>query len=393
MVPGGVVVLGLLAWLAFGPEQELLAALTRDYSWVVYLAGLFLAWRFGRSRAAAALLLVVLVDRGIPYLAASHVPLATGSAAYLVPLVLALLALLEDGTVFSPRGGFQVGAVLGLALILLTTLLFRPDGVEAFLNLGVLPRRITAWTGFSPVIVVAYLGAAVVVSFSALRRRGPLEKAFFWTLVASAPGLQLGPETPAGSAWLMAAGLVLTLSVVEASYAMAFRDELTGLPSRRALQQTLDELGRTYALAMVDVDHFKKFNDKHGHDVGDQVLTMVARCLEAVGGGGKAFRYGGEEFAVAFAGKTLDEARPLAEALRKEIQKSTFVLRDKDRPQDDEEGEKRRGSGGGDQELSVTVSVGLAAPTERGADAREVLEAADQALYRAKKKGRNRVEA
>ncbi|MER3423211.1 MAG: GGDEF domain-containing protein, partial [Nitrospiraceae bacterium] len=76
--------------------------------------------------------------------------------------------------------------------------------------------------------------------------------------------------------YFAAAGLVLTLAVLQTSYAMAYHDDLTGLPGRRALNETLLKLSGRYTIAMVDVDHFKTFNDQYGHDVGDQVLRMVA---------------------------------------------------------------------------------------------------------------------
>src|SRR5207302_1408861 len=90
----------------------------------------------------------------------------------------------------------------------------------------------------------------------------------------------------------------LTAALVEASYHMAYQDSLTGLPARRALNEALLRLGGHYSVAMIDVDHFKRINDRHGHDVGDQVLRIIAAKLAQVPGGGKAYRYGGEEFAV-----------------------------------------------------------------------------------------------
>ena len=183
--------------------------------------------------------------------------------------------------------------------------------------------------------------------------------------------------------------LMIAAAVAHEAYQMAFRDELTGLPGRRALNERMQRLGRNYVIAMTDVDHFKKFNDTHGHDVGDQVLRLVASRLAKVTGGGRAYRYGGEEFALVFAGKTAEECVPHVEAVREVIANYVMHLRDKyNRPQDDTAGRQRRaGSSGGT--VSVTISIGVA---ERQADHRNpeaVLKSADQALYNAKGAGRN----
>ena len=183
--------------------------------------------------------------------------------------------------------------------------------------------------------------------------------------------------------------LMIAAAVAHEAYQMAFRDELTGLPGRRALNERMQRLGRNYVIAMTDVDHFKKFNDTHGHDVGDQVLRLVASRLSKVTGGGRAYRYGGEEFALVFAGKTAEECVPHVEAVREVIANYVMHLRDQNsRPQDDTSGRQRRaGSSGGT--VSVTISIGVA---ERQVDHRNpeaVLKSADQTLYSAKGAGRN----
>jgi len=191
--------------------------------------------------------------------------------------------------------------------------------------------------------------------------------------------------------WFSAAALALAIAVLQDTFRMAFRDELTGLPSRRALNEALAGLGSRYAIAMLDVDHFKKFNDTHGHDVGDQVLRMVASRLRKIGGGGKAYRYGGEEFTLVFPGKSMQACLPHLEDIRQMIEGYAMHLRDRgSRPGDDRQGRSRR-SGQGSQTISVTISIGVA---ERDAEQRtpeEVVKAADQALYAAKSGGRNRV--
>jgi PleD family two-component response regulator len=143
---------------------------------------------------------------------------------------------------------------------------------------------------------------------------------------------------------------------------------------------------------MVDVDHFKKFNDTHGHDVGDQVLKLVASRLAAVGAGGTAFRYGGEEFTILFQGKDVDDVLPHLEWLRADIAAYRMVLRAPDRPRRTRSGKRRRGASSSSMSLSVTVSIGVAARTPRRDQPEAVIRAADKALYRAKRAGRNRVE-
>ncbi|KAF0867232.1 GGDEF domain-containing protein [Pseudomonas sp. LD120] len=187
--------------------------------------------------------------------------------------------------------------------------------------------------------------------------------------------------------------LMIAAAVAHEAYQMAFRDELTGLPGRRALNERMQRLGRNYVLAMTDVDHFKKFNDTHGHDVGDQVLRLVASKLSKVTGGGRAYRYGGEEFAVVFAGKTLDECMPHLEMIREVIATYNIQLRNQDsRPQDDQQGRQRRGAAAASS-VSVTISIGVAERLMEHRTPEEVLKAADQALYSAKGAGRNCVMA
>ena len=186
--------------------------------------------------------------------------------------------------------------------------------------------------------------------------------------------------------------LMIAAAVAHEAYQMAFRDELTGLPGRRALNERMQRLGRNYVLAMSDVDHFKKFNDTHGHDVGDQVLRLVASKLSKISGGGRAYRYGGEEFALVFAGKTLEECMPHLEVIRESIASYNIQLRNQEnRPQDDQQGRQRR-AGAGASSVSVTVSIGVAERVEQR-NPEQVLKSADEALYAAKGAGRNCVMA
>ena len=218
-------------------------------------------------------------------------------------------------------------------------------------------------------------------------RQTVIQSSLVWTLVAAF--LALNGDGPRTTVYLATGGLVLIVSLIETSHRMAFSDELTGLPSRRALTDALIRLPEMYTIAMIDIDHFKKLNDEHGHAAGDQVLRLIGSTLTRTEGGGRPFRYGGEEFAVLFPGKSSDEALPYLEDLRETIEASSFTVRGRDRPK--VRPDKPIRSSGGRKKLSITVSIGVAEPEEIGVDPEDVIRAADQALYRAKRGGRNRV--
>jgi diguanylate cyclase (GGDEF)-like protein len=245
------------------------------------------------------------------------------------------------------------------------------------------------WTSLAQPSLVAFGAGAVLLVVRFFLQRGAIERGFLWALVGAFTALQAGPLGWSPAAFLAAAGLILAISVIEMSYRIAYHDELTGLLGRRALNEALPRLGSQYAVAMVDIDHFKQFNDRYGHDVGDQVLRMVAAKLERVSGGGRPYRFGGEEFALVFPGQSVTEVLPHLESLRRAVEASCFVLRGADRPR--KKPDKPRRSSSPRNAVLVTVSIGVA---ERDAKRRrpgEVLKAADKALYRAKNAGRNQV--
>lgn len=190
-----------------------------------------------------------------------------------------------------------------------------------------------------------------------------------------------------------AAALCLVWGLLRSSHAMAYRDELTGLPGRRALNERLKMLGGHFSIAMLDVDHFKRVNDTYGHDVGDEVLKLVASRFRRIGGGGTAYRYGGEEFCIVFPRKDVDATLAPLERIREEIANYTISLRDRNlRPQRAKEGSKKRGATRlGSNQLSITISGGVATRSIEHPDSESVIAAADKKLYHAKKSGRNRL--
>lgn len=186
-------------------------------------------------------------------------------------------------------------------------------------------------------------------------------------------------------------GLLLIQGVLTDSYQMAFSDELTGLSARRALLQSSISLGKKYTIAMLDVDHFKKFNDTYGHDVGDQVLKLVASKINEIKGGGKAYRYGGEEFTIVFPNKSVNYAIPYLEQVRESIAIYAMTIRDNnERPDDSKTGKSQRSKNDTSSKVvNVTISIGVAEREGDLKDFDQVMKQADEALYRAKQAGRN----
>ncbi|MYL22916.1 diguanylate cyclase [Halomonas alkaliantarctica] len=196
--------------------------------------------------------------------------------------------------------------------------------------------------------------------------------------------------TPAGleAQWLLATLLVVALtanhfqlSLLLRLYRQATHDALTGLLNRGALERRLAEIEREeartgkpvpYALLMLDIDHFKRVNDTHGHSVGDKVLREFARLIALqVRAGDFVARYGGEEFVVVLLGADAENAALVAERIRETVEGATLF---------DHDGNP----------VPVTTSIGVACPDAPQAS-EATLKVADERLYHAKESGRNRV--
>jgi len=235
------------------------------------------------------------------------------------------------------------------------------------------------------------LAGVIAATLVAVTSRTAIDAAFAGALTAFALACHNVALPNYFAVYTAAAGAILGVGVLHDAFRLAFRDELTALPSRRALNERLMALGHHYVIAMADVDHFKSFNDTWGHDLGDQVLKLIAGKLERVGGGGRAYRYGGEEFAILFPGKSLAEVWPYLEAVRQDIARYQLAIRGRDRQAELTSGGPQRGLGNIVHTVSVTISIGIAQRDGRNTTPAEVLLAADRSLYRAKEKGRNRV--
>ena len=216
---------------------------------------------------------------------------AVALAALLIPLNFIVFASMRE------RGLVIAGIAPRFGLLFLESVIFavlcRPENSPARPHHAGDPA-IPLW------ILLSFVAATAVFVRRFFQTRKPIEPGFAWSVAAVFLWLQFAPAGKPADAYVATAALILGASLIETSYVLAYHDELTGIRGRRAFNESLLSLDQQYAIAIVDIDHFKKFNDTYGHDVGDQVLCMVASRLSQVGGDGQAFRCGGEEFAIVF---------------------------------------------------------------------------------------------
>ena len=405
LLPGGALLLVVVILVSVGWLTLALPALNFLYYCAVG-GGMLLAWRFHSSRIFFALSVLFLAEGAIGLWGAGPMPVTetvVRFVAVLVPLDFLLIAMMHER-------GFTGESLTPVALLLfvevvVTAVLCRI--AEGKLPSPAHPRHSSAVVlpNYTLLIFAATV-AVLLIRFLVLRK--PVESALLWTLSAFFLSLHYTADARFATLYSATSACILSTSIIESSYLLAYHDELTSLPSRRAFNDALLRLQDPYSIAVVDIDHFKKFNDTYGHDTGDQVLRLVASNLARVTGGGRAYRCGGEEFNILFPGKNTAEVLIHLEQLRESIQASEFRMRGDDRRQTprgpdrrNQRASRRAGKGKVIRQLaldfppslSVTVSIGVASSAKKNADPHIVLEAADKALYRAKGNGRNRVEA
>lgn len=390
----GVVLLVYSGWLTLA-----LPALSFLY-YCAFAGGMLLAWRFHSSRVFLSLLVLFLASQAIGLWGARQPVLAADAISVLVPLDFVLIAFMHER-------GFSTESLAPPAI-----LLFAQCVVVITLCSGAPPvarnHHLPATVALSGSLIFLFAGGGVFLLGRYLLTLKPTDNAFLWSLGAFFLSLHFAPNARLLTLYSATAACILAASIIENSYLMAYHDELTTLPSRRAFNEALSRLQEPYSIAVVDIDHFKKFNDTYGHDTGDQVLRLVASNLARVTGGGQAYRCGGEEFNLLFPGKATTEVVEHLEKLRRMIESSQFQLRTGERRQNprgpERRNERTRGRARKAQAirqlaqentaapLSVTVSIGVATAARANSDPELVLKAADKALYRAKENGRNRVE-
>lgn len=380
--------------------------------YVFLLGGFVIGWRYNNAGLVCTTMTLAMAYYALAHASSSAWSEAAGSRTgmvgtvmILLPLNLACQSLLTKRRVLTPAGAVAAALLFiqAVAVMLLhhnptQAALQRGSGADWLIggfhdSFGALSQLLShdfLFEGRS-IPTAGLLVFAVAIIFCLLRyvRTGDIRIAgTFCALISILLAFAAINPVPAVPVYFCVTGIILISTTFESSYSMAYIDELTGLPARRSLNETLLNLGRKYAIAMIDVDHFKQFNDVYGHKIGDQVLRTIALRLSNISGGAKTFRYGGEEFTAIFPGKNVREAAPHLEKFRKALENTPFAIR-----------RKRKADGGaapapgatdGHEQVHVTVSIGLAALGESLPDAEKVLKAADKMLNAAKQAGRNR---
>jgi diguanylate cyclase (GGDEF)-like protein len=333
----------------------------------------FISWHFNRNRFLFVVFPLLFIYIGFEFLEPSKATLLFKYVTILFPLHLMVFLFLSERGLFSVWGYLKI-AFLALEVGFVFWLIQNPNqeildlfSVKIFAFSSYPLSDLSISFGLFIVFIIAVL---VMFNHFVIYNTAFLiiTITFFTTLyfIKTKHALEFG---------FISMVLIILVLLIREAYRLAFYDELTSLPGRRALIEDMAKLGRKYTLAMCDIDHFKKFNDTYGHDTGDEVLKMVATKLAAVSGGGKAYRYGGEEFTILFPSKDVDESYIHADTLRDKIAKTPFMVRNKKT----------------DKKIFINISVGIVQNSKNDKDPFAVMKRADNALYKAKKAGRNTV--
>jgi diguanylate cyclase (GGDEF)-like protein len=362
-----------------------------EYSpYVIFGLGIILCIRFNQGRVFLIILLLILFDLILRYYSELSITVQTYSQilyplmCLLIPLNIVIISHFKERGIFSLWGKIRILFILIELFVIYKIVISNHPTIHKLLNYQFVKLPIEK-AFMNQTALLIYLITLLFFIIKAYVKKNAFEVRLAGVMISIFAALFFINDQLSFSIFLSAAGFMLIVGIIQDSYSMAYLDELTGIPSRRALRENLMKLGNRYVIAMIDIDFFKKFNDKYGHDVGDDVLKLVASQLIKVTGGGKAFRYGGEEFTILFPGKTIEDVIPHLENLREQVSKTGYTYTRK--PSKSQTSKSKRGNT--TSQLFVTISIGVCEKNSKFKDPQEVIKGADKALYRAKKKGRN----
>src|SRR5262249_58031529 len=263
-LPGGLLLAVCFALIRLGVLSDRENSAVAFFPVAVFVAGFVLSAVFRRSRIFFALLVLALAQAAlawtVPNLPARNSRALAEVISVLLPLNLLVIAFLKERGIVSPAGrkplalaGLQV---LGIACLSLPSM----AGITALLQYPFLPESLSSWSRMSQPALLAFLLAASIMVGLLIRRYRAVESGMLWAVIPSFIALRLGGSSQLAGMFFATAGLDLIIALLETSYKMAYHDELTQLPSRRALNETPLKPPDAFRIAMPDTEHLKKLH-------------------------------------------------------------------------------------------------------------------------------------
>ena len=394
LFPGGLIFLlaigflrpqGLPTWL-----QQPIAALP----YIVLTFGLIFGWYFASSRMILSLLVLALADRALvlfPITAADQADLSQTIVAitvFLVPLNLLAFSIFKEDSPSTLRGVTRVVLVLVQPFLLLWLCLPDQHDLASSFTRNYIPPLYTEWTSIPQPALFAFATALLLHVIRFALHRDPLEGGAVWALCAIFVAYHTSRYGWQPTNFFMAAGLILFVTLFQSFYQRTYRDELTGIPGRLAYEEAIEQLGKKFSVAVINIDQLTEYANTHGKLVSEQILKRIApRIQAACSSDGQIFRTTGEELTVLFPGKSTTETLNTLETIRKTIEIISLFLRGPDRVWEKQRGIQKAGSR--DRALPITLSIGVAEKVSDNATLSLVLKSAYRALYEAKGIGGN----
>jgi len=388
VVPASLLIAAALLYPELAKPAAATSIFTPLLPLIIGIPTLALCLRFNRSRYFFSLLSILIAYSLLYWFFAKSTgglaSISYQALALLLPINLLFFSLIRERGMLTLNGSSRFILLLSQGLAVYLLYHFYPALITNTINIDLFSTKTIQWTHIPQLALVTSLLVILILNGRLFSTPSTANAVAFGALIGSLVMLQFHLEPYVVISFATATSLMFAIAIIQESHRMAYIDQLTNLPGRRALNEQMLKLSNKYSIAMADIDKFKKFNDTYGHDIGDQVLRMVASKLAQTGSGGKAFRYGGEEFCILFAGHEIKDVKKALETLREEIANSHFDLRKQNRRQADKKRNTKIKNS-----VQVTISIGVSQRSEKLNTPQAVIKAADKALYRAKKKGRN----
>ena len=330
-----------------------------------------ISWHFNRTKFIFALLPLVILYVSFTFLSKENATTLFKLFSLIYPIHLLVFLLLKERGLFTVWGYLKILFFAIEIGIIVWFIEFPNEFISSIFQI-----KLFAFNVFSLSDVSVAIGIFILFVMLSITLFGHLliyNTSFVVMLISFYVGMLFIKVPHVLEHSFIVISLIVLVLLIREAYRLAFYDELTSLPGRRALIEDMAKLGRKYSLAMVDIDFFKKFNDTYGHDIGDEVLKMVASKLAEVGGG-KAYRYGGEEFTILFPSRERDESFIHTDILREIIATTPFIVR----------GKKNK-------KIFINISAGIVQNSPKDSNPFDAMKRADNALYKAKETGRNKV--